>query len=326
MIPTTTFHGWVKQVPSEGLTPDGIKFLERYFPGFYEEDARMKWFNSKGIKRFVWSTGSRITSTGRLRRYSGGKSLSRGRYFSLCSNELGNDYGTLINEFMAYSEKVNGVKFSIIDSTIHSEEAQFIRNSANDTMPYPDFLALLLVSVGENGEPLRGVDVVTFKLETSKAEIEHVLDLRIRHVQDWFCETFVELENEAGRRGVYGLRTSKGSPGNFRELLPTLLVSERGGNNFHDSVGSWLRGKGINALIFPSARMNVSVKCNGENIEAFEGWNLVVYAGDKKPEDQDDMTGFGQSGGWAREVDAGIRAVHWEDDSINRLWSIEKGS
>jgi hypothetical protein len=227
-IPTTTFHGWIKQMPSEGLTSEGKIFLERYFPGFYEEDEMMESLRSEGINRIVWSIGSRVTLTGRLRRYSGGKSLSRSRYFSICTNELGNDYGTLIKELIAYSQQVEGIKMSIIDSTIHSEEARLIRDSVS-TMPYSDFLALLLFPIGENGEPLRGADVVTFKLEILEADIENVLDLRVRHVQDWFCETFVDLENEVGRQGVYGLKTAKGCPCNFRELLPTLLTQEREG-------------------------------------------------------------------------------------------------
>lgn len=323
-IPTTTFHGWIKQVPSDGLTPEGKKFLEQYFPSFYEEDEMMALLRSNGINGVVWSTGSRITSTGRLRRYSGGKSLPRSRYFSLCSDESGNDNGTLIKELMAYSRQVKGIKMLVIDSTVHSEEARFIWESANGTMPYSDFLAALLFPVGGTDEPTRGADVVTLKLEILGAEIENTLDLRIRHVQDWFHETFVNAENFAGFRGVHGIRTAKGHPKNFRELLPSLLTQERGGNNFHDSVGHWLRSKGINALIFPSARMNVSVKCSGENIEAFEGWNIVIYAGEKMVEQQGDTIAFGLSGGWALEEDVGIRVVHWEDDGTKRYWRVEK--
>ena len=53
---------------------------------------------------------------------------------------------------------------------------------------------------------------------------------------------------------------------------------EYGGSGFTKSIGTWMRVMGIDSLIYPSARSNVSATY-GENKElvSAKGWSLVDY-------------------------------------------------
>ncbi len=108
--------------------------------------------------------------------------------------------------------------------------------------------------------------------------IDKVLDLRDGSVADCFAQEATALRNHVGEATipVFPFRKPLNT---FNEILPELLVQERGGGQFTRIVGDWLRRIGVNALIFPSARSDCGVHIiNGQMVD-YIGWNLVDYRG-----------------------------------------------
>lgn len=172
-------------------------------------------------------------------------------------------------------------------------------------------------STGEIVLDRRVTQIVPIKL--TLAEIPKVIDLRLPEVQDWFLDTFYDLETRYGRSPsrsvrVYAVRQLT----SFRDLIPTLLQPERGGSTFHQAIGAWLRTSGVHAFIYPSARRNVRVSANGRDVMSFDGWNLVLYAGSGPA---DFGQAFGQQATWLREEHIGAQVV-WNEHGKVREWTV----
>lgn len=321
-IPTSVFDGFIKQISSNGMTKEGKEWFEHLFPVFLSDEDMASQLQKMGVNKVIYSYGSRITSTGRLRRYSGGSALPRERYFSVCSDASGNDSGTLVSEVMAYSTHDKKIQISLVDSTIDKEGATVIEDAGKP--PYPKFLAVVIFNLDSSGNPVGGAEVVTYKIGVYQIKVDRALDLRLRGVQDWFCSTFVDLENTLGQKGFDGVSTTKGTPSNFRELLPTLLIPSKGGGTFHDAAGKFLIDNGVQALIYPSSRTTVNVSSSSNEVYDFDGWNVVVYGNDQENNKIIEECVFGYSGGWARDGDCGISRIEWNDDGKNRKWSVRR--
>jgi hypothetical protein len=64
----------------------------------------------------------------------------------------------------------------------------------------------------------------------------------------------------------------------FAAMLPALVYPEFGGSGVTKSIGSWMRTMGVNGLVYPSARSDVSVSFTYESeVARHRGWCFVDY-------------------------------------------------
>jgi hypothetical protein len=93
----------------------------------------------------------------------------------------------------------------------------------------------------------------------------------------------------------------------FDRLLPSLVAQDLGGGiGVHTHAGIWLRRLGVDALIFPSARCNVSVEVLDGEVTDHYGWNLVDYR--QAPEPQSEI-GHDSSDEWAEHPMVGANIL-----------------
>jgi hypothetical protein len=141
---------------------------------------------------------------------------------------------------------------------------------------------------------------ITYGVRQFEVEIEGVVDLRYPDTQRWFAKTFIALELQNKERVVEETRVrviDMSDPvESFAQLLPVIVSLETGGGMiFGQAIGRWLRQRGANALIFPSARSNAFVKVRDGTPVEWGGWNMVVYAGAREA---GPMELFGRMGQW----------------------------
>jgi hypothetical protein len=145
------------------------------------------------------------------------------------------------------------------------------------------------------GQPIN----ITYGVRQQEGVLDRVIDLRDPETQQWFLDTFVALEiqhEEEVMRTSDEIFPRKEPITSFGELLKSLVSLETGGGMiFSQAVGHWLRKRGANGLIFPSARSNAFNKVQDGRSVDWGGWNLVVYADAGPPVE---MNLFGQMGVW----------------------------
>jgi hypothetical protein len=74
-------------------------------------------------------------------------------------------------------------------------------------------------------------------------------------------------------------------PNNFFGVMSYLLFPFRGGSPVTEVIGRWLRGLGAEALVFPSARNDVTVHIERGELLSSSGWNLVDFRDSPAPDD-----------------------------------------
>jgi hypothetical protein len=121
---------------------------------------------------------------------------------------------------------------------------------------------------------------------------ERLIDLRMPNTRQWFVKEFTRLTNIIPKEDTR-LQESElllpvfphaGPLDEFKDLLPTLLAQGPGGERGKtQAAGSWLRRLGAEALIFPSARADMSVSISHGELQDWYGWNLVDYRGAPPP-------------------------------------------
>ena len=116
-----------------------------------------------------------------------------------------------------------------------------------------------------------GPIVIEFPYQVEYREIQQVIDLRDPQAQNWFYEKF-----QVGDGKTFN-KPNGTNIGSFLEMLPTLMASDRGGNDVTSAIGVWMRNNGVHALIFPSARMDAAVTIKDGKITDWLGWNLIDY-------------------------------------------------
>jgi hypothetical protein len=309
--PLSTFHGWVKQLRPDMLEERTKAFLNLVFPGFLQ---------SLGEANPLILTPLQDFSEGRFRRYSGDVEFSRSRYYTICRNSNGDDGGTLAAELLAYSARKQMIVW-ITDPSVpgHGDQAMQSQIRAQ----YGDqpclYISVVELSSIENRIANLGPTVnVILPLFLSPISATQVVDLRLPETQDWFCRTFGELECN-----FHYLGWSKLKPKSFREMIPTLIHPARGGLVFHQAVGGWLRAQGISALIYPSARCNVYVSFENQNVASFGGWNLVACGSEDRdlPLPPTGLAHFGFLGKWLSGDEISIN-VEWHQSENARRWAV----
>lgn len=205
------------------------------------------------------------------RRFAGDHTLDRGRYYSICHNNFGDDDGTLVRELAAYVDPEMSPGMTI---------QEYLADEPRLKVSLEPGRNVLL-------EFFDGLREATLPLRVEIMELDGVLDLRKPSVQDWFVETFREPDIMQGdpEAGFDGVDTSADAikpqwrkPLSFFDMLPVLMSFELGGTRTGQIIGLKLRSWGCKALIFPSARNAVGVGFDEGRIVSSRGWNLVRYA------------------------------------------------
>src|SRR5919108_5728701 len=123
--PLSNFSGLVKQVDRRtlGVAPNII--LDKAFPMFWPTDANSE--DHQAQERALRRQGVDYIfhDVNPPRRLSGCWSLPRGRYFSLCHDETGNDSNTLVNELNSYLDPVRAGLIMFGDMAIPQRVAHF---------------------------------------------------------------------------------------------------------------------------------------------------------------------------------------------------------
>lgn len=266
------------------------------------------------------------------RRFSGWEDLPKGRYYSVCSNDRGEDEGTLVNELNAYLDPTRGGLLLFADMVTENACAH-ARNQygfQGDAGPY-----LLFIFLSRPGAPspfIRaasraglfegacGQEKETVMLGTtvpysvSQQVIDNVLDLRTLEAQRYILQEFALKDTE------YFKKADRTGATAFVHLLPTLLASEHGGDHFTNAIGAFARQSCINAIVYPSARSNCSAVQRDGTLISAQGWNLVDYRG--APALSQHCT-VDISKGWPTRFPSGATITHQPDGEYKGSWRVE---
>ncbi len=279
-IPLTTFKGQLRQINAASAGGDGLAVLRLCVPFFFElddaaDDAAACAANPADVP---------MPARTAFRRYSGGVrssdpagQLPRERYFSVASGPGGDDAGVLAEELNAYRSLRIPLQFF-----------DLMRDDVADALDTPrGCQVLLVVHEARALQPFAGALSATFRAAVDAAaaagspflmslgttvvdaQIGGVLDLRLPAAQRWFFASFVQ----------HGLLPTPAR--RFEDILPELLALACGGstpdNRRLQALGEHLRARGVQALIYPSARCDVAVRYRDGALVAWHGWNLVRY-------------------------------------------------
>lgn len=304
--PLSSFEGWLKFHNPQHLNAVQTAVLDFCCPGFLSTEANHE-TKDIWIKRLINSGVTKVVLSSvnhtRNRRWSGdsnlantlGFRLSRQCYFGVCVDSSGEDRGGVQLELSAYRNPKLSGKVLIFDlnwadnaeclSLPRSHSFLFLFNEARfhswSGSRFVSELNELRVSCDSAGFERLGFDsliLVTIPYSVEHALIDDIIDLRRKETQDWLFETF-----QNGYSG-YWVKQGGALQNGFFSLLPTLLDMEKGGSDETQSIAYCLRTLGVSALIFPSARCDVSVIYEDDEPKEWFGWNLVDYRSSPLPE------------------------------------------
>ena len=255
--------------------------FDLFFPQFRTEE---EWRSQPtgGIKVNISARTTSFVGRGRERRFAGDRSLPRGRYYCLVdsdSNEPTNN--TLIRELFAYADPVLPFSPELLNSQVDVEQVSLIAEKFNWGLSDP-----YLIHIIKSGDdpwvfpwvfsPVFGIRpglfLLRYPINVIEMELDRVIDLRLPQTLDWLAKTFGQLETDTDFEGEVGVSSdpyqpigdhirnlstaAKGPrPDTLPSFLPLLLSQQLGGGSpFIQGIGAWLRSRGANAIIYPSAR------------------------------------------------------------------------
>jgi hypothetical protein len=318
----------LKQVNLSRLTPAGQDVMNHLFGGFvrHEMTAREQ---SEATNRMAKQWGmppKKIHFDMNFnRRYSGDNTLPRGRYYSIASDKSGNDNYTLLNELMAYSNPDMPGLFEIYDLTI-PRDREFIKDlfakryratyERDDVfivrlMPLYGRSHSLVAKWNKTKEDFPLPVYVEIPLSINKVTIDKLVDLRDPATAEWFAKEIsgIKFDLDGKLTRCFLLKPPLRS---FRKLIPTLLEQNLGaGWNFCKIAGLHLRKLGVNGLIYPSARCDVSLELENNKLQSSAGWNFVDYRGACQP---GNWILFDRDNKWPTVVT--FSGKQWEDTSL----------
>lgn len=286
-IPLTAFKGQLRQINVDSVSTDGLAMLRVCAPHFFELDEgcgtdRLGDFPSDAAASMVPPMFLRT----QFRRYSGddgspgdGTQLPRARYFSVANGANGDDSGVLAEELNAYRNLRDDLHVEFCDlmrediaTALDVPRGCFVLLSvreARSLLPFCAGFSQTLSDAVRTNAALGNPFLMTLGTMTANAELGGVLDLRLPAAQQWFFAQFVQgsMFPTSARR--------------FEEILPELLALALGGstpeNRRLQAIGSYLRARGVQALVYPSARTDVAVRYRDGELAGWHGWNLVLY-------------------------------------------------
>ncbi len=313
------FQGHLKRLDPSNWPPNLDLVFPILFPGFSDTSDFRDWEDAPQhvVDALLAIPKVKLLSPKLPRRF-GGYALPSGRYHTVCSDEVGDDGGTLIDELRAYRDPtVSGMvevadfglgSFAIVvgDRSYKYDRTQEVAVMFHEPQRVGPILELL------EHEMLESVDgpqaaMVRFPYRVAAVELSRVVDLRDPATRAWFADqfskptdTWVWRENIPGKEKLYPAITVRSMydrsdgpapvPKTFEDMLPTLLNPVRGGGDAAwgsttlMGIGEWLRNRDVEALIYPSARCDVYVEYENGRLVGFGGWNLVDFRPD--PDEQ----------------------------------------
>ena len=288
----------LKQVRVSDLEEVERLALSFFFPGYHEGSGfeKRKLDEEHLLKEAQDSGFEIIRDKNQARRYAGDFSLPRSSYFTVCRDEAGDDGGLLLRELSTYAQPQKSGLVQLYDTTDPSDAIEplramlkpgksaifcFPQDLKHFPSPYRRFVGL---------DANRDAKIVAI-IPTQSMQIgfDRLIDLRMPTTRRWFVTELTRLENKDmpgrdGTRVTMPMFPLAGPLDDFKDLLPTLLAQGLGdGSGVTQIAGSWLRQLGADALIFPSARADVSVSFANGKLESWYGWNLVDYRGAPAP-------------------------------------------
>lgn len=268
-LPVKTFDGFVKQHSIKHI-PSLLQLFDLAYPGFNAEPL-------EGTRGDNWA----ITDmSGKLRRYGGGPSLPRGRYYGVCKPN-GSDGGSVAREIFAYARpKQTGIV--LIDDMFDPDNADSANSRYGTDFERGEYFLLYLreperfgkaaETAADAGYALKGLNFFRIPYGTRRIRLERVIDLRFPDVWIAFHEIF-------SRQDVVDIKFPLARTGSFVEFLMLLLSQHRGGNALTTAIGRELRKWGVKGLVYPSARGDCAVQYTDWALSDWHGWNMVNYAG-----------------------------------------------
>ncbi len=286
-IPLTAFKGQLRQINAESVSADGLALLRVCAPHFFELDEDSATGRLDDLRADTSASGvPPMFLRTQFRRFSGdnrapgdGEQLPRARYFSVANGSDGDDSGVLAEELNAYRNLRDDLHVEFCDlmrediaTALDVPRGCFVLLSvreARSLLPFcGGFSPTLRDAVRTNaasGHPF----LMTLGTMTANAELGNVLDLRLPAAQQWFFAQFVQ-------GGMYPTGARR-----FEDILPELLSLAQGGSTPENlrlqAIGSYLRARGVQALVYPSARCDVAVRYHDGELAGWHGWNLVLY-------------------------------------------------
>jgi hypothetical protein len=299
-LPFTTFVGQLKQLETDFKLPMMREYFELCFSAFAGLDEHYARMQRMGIDVLVTAAGTELNFGCRPRRFAGGRGVPHGQYFTVCDNtDTFDDRGTLRDEITAYYGAESGVTCTILDPKAEPDLLDYLQAQgvAAEDLAFPLYYFVYRVerrtdrnaTVTVDGQPLVSGHSIgaTYGVRQFHVELSRIIDLRDPETQEWFVDTFVALElaGEADRARDSGVKFGPKAPvESFGDLLPAIVGLETGGGRiFSQAIGHWLRDRGANGLIFPSARSNTFNRVRDGRPTEWGGWNFVYYANAEPP-------------------------------------------
>jgi hypothetical protein len=283
-IPFVTFEGWLKNHVPKDRDEVGALLFGHTFGVFSDSGEKptldpinamaLKAAQERGFQTFD-------TSSARPRRrlagdWAGLRLLSRGRYYTVCLDQGGNDGETLPNELNSYVNVIDdGFAFAQYPA---ADRMNIVRVNLADIENLPSRPLTIAREAGLVGS---SVHRHSYEIGTTVVwrQIDRVLDLRRPEARQFLFQKFANGDNDWIEYRGRPVPEELG----FYRLLPTLMDRKAGGNGATDQIAGYLRNNGVSALIFPSARSNVHVHWNNRELVDFKGWNLVDWSGEEPP-------------------------------------------
>ncbi|WP_257387042.1 hypothetical protein [Tahibacter caeni] len=271
-IPLSTFRGQLRQLNAASVDADGLALLRVCAPRFFVLDDVGDGADEAPVLRAAFR---RYSGDGRGPEQRG--QLPRERYFSVANAADGDDAGVLAEELNAYRSLQIPLQFfdlmrqdvAVALGTPRGCQVLLAVNEAQALRRFRDAFSPALRAAVDAAAAARSPFFMSLGTMIVDAQIGGVLDLRLPAAQRWFFANFVErsmLPTPARR---------------FEDVLPELLALACGGSTLDNrrlqAVGDHLRARGVQALVYPSARCDVAVQYRSGELVAWHGWNLVRY-------------------------------------------------
>lgn len=236
-IPFTTFNGYLKYIRPNALTSEQRVAQSLAFQGFFIEPIQnpqdVEFYERDRLELDTQGISHWLQQPFTYRRYAGGTELPRGRYYSVCSDQTGNDHQTLASELTAYIDPNESGEVYTVDLSDPAYIAQrkYYANLWPEAGAFDNVIAALFRSrpgcpspfmerysaaIGEPIGPMTEMIPewpVFFPTRTVSKSISRCIDLRRPEVQKWF--------NSQLRAGIPGVTYLYRDIGLRKELLLT---------------------------------------------------------------------------------------------------------
>jgi hypothetical protein len=301
--PLATLNGFLKQVSRESLDPIAECVLNKAFPRFWPADPG----SAEWRKRTEALRASRVDyifhDVYPPRRFAGCWSLPRSRYFSLCTNEMGDDQNTLVKELNSHLDPLRAGLLLFADMAV-PEGLEAFRKQVDASAEQGSYI--VVVVLGRPGAISPVIDLldqqglIPHESNTQRTEycligaripysvrsreIANTLDLRLPKCQEYIVEEFFKKDSEQLSK------SERSGISRFVESLPILMHPALGGGPMAEDNGailqalaSFVRSQGANALVYPSARSDVLTEVKFGTLVRWRGWCLLDYTGADDP-------------------------------------------